>query len=349
MKVVVIGDALVKSETLIEAVKEMTFAKNQELDIAVYEWYSELTKDEFQEHILAIERGGPEAVEIPAGILTDLAEADYLFCHYAPISKAMLEAGKNLKLIGTCRGGTENVHLETVRKLKIPFLHVIRNAEPVADFTVGLMYAETRNIARAHAAIKAGKWEKSFANDPYKTILPNLTVGIAGAGYIGKQVIERLNGLKVPVIVYDPFVNQQRIEEEGLKVTFVSNLEELFSQADIISLHMRVTEGTKHMVNHRYLKLMKPSSYLINTARADLVCKEDLMEVLAAKKIAGAALDVSWTEPIDAEDPLLQLDNVTLTPHIAGDTVDAIPRSPFLLRKVVNEYLDKGYSDMEIR
>ncbi|MGG5329526.1 2-hydroxyacid dehydrogenase [Enterococcus sp. AZ163] len=349
MKVVVIGDALVKSETLIEAVKEMAFAKDQALDIVVYEWHSELSKDEFQEHILAIERGGPEAVEIPEGILADLPEADYLFCHYAPISKAMLEAGKKLKLIGTCRGGIENVHVETVRELKLPFLHVIRNAEPVADFTVGLMYAETRNIARAHAAIKNGKWEKSFANDPYKTILPNLTVGIVGVGYIGKQVIERLNGLKVPVIVYDPFVDQQRVQSEGLIVKFVLDLAELFQQADIISLHMRVTEETKEMVNQHYLKLMKPGSYLINTARADLVCKDDLIKVLAEKKIAGAALDVSWTEPITADDPLLKLDNVTLTPHIAGDTIDAIPRSPFLLKKVVNDYLAKGYSDMEVR
>lgn len=347
MKVIVVGDALVSSKTLEQAVQEMKLPEPV-TEIEKFEWYSDLTKDEFQEHILEIERFGPEAVEIPAGILASLKDADYLFCHYAPISKAMLEAGKKLKMIGTCRGGLENVHLETVKKNKLPFLHVIRNAEPVADFTVGLMYAETRNIARAHSAIMAGRWQKNFANDAYTTTLANLTVGIVGAGYIGKQVIAHLNGLKVKVFVYDPFVDQQRLSEEGLEVEFLADLPTLFKTVDIVSLHMRVTAETKNMIAADLIQLMKPSSYLINTGRADLVVKDDLVAALQAKKIAGAALDVSWTEPIPPQDPLLALENVTLTPHIAGATVDAIPNSPFLLKKVVNEYLERGFSDMLI-
>ncbi|WP_368277367.1 NAD(P)-dependent oxidoreductase, partial [Lacticaseibacillus paracasei] len=122
-----------------------------------------------------------------------------------------------------------------------------------------------------------------------------------------------------------------------------------FKTSDIISLHMRVTPQTKNMISKRYLSLMKPNSYLINTARADLIVKDDLVSALKAKQIAGAALDVSWVEPIPDEDPLLALDNVTLTPHIAGATVDAIPLSPFLLKNVVNDYLVKGYSDMLIK
>lgn len=348
MKIIVIGDALVSSKTLSAAVKEMKLT-NETMDIKSYEWYSDLSKDAFQEHILAIERNGPEKVAIPDGILTDLESAEYLFCHYAPVSKAMIEAGKNLKLIGTCRGGLENVNVAVLRQNQIPFLHVIRNAEPVADFTIGLMYAETRNIARSHCEIKNGKWEKSFSNDAYKTVLSNLTVGIAGAGYIGKQVISRLNGLNVEVLVFDPFVDRQRLKKEGFKVKFVETLAELFESVDIISLHMRVTPETRHLINADYIERMKPSSYLINTARADLINKVDLIDALTKKTIAGAALDVSWVEPIPLDDPLLKLDNVTLTPHIAGDTVDAIPQSPFLLKKVVNDYLKNGYSDMLIQ
>lgn len=348
MKVVVIGDTLVNSQTLIEAVNEMNLGGTIE-EIKSFEWYSDLTKDQFQEHILAIERGGPEAVEIPAGIIEALSNADYLFAHYAPISRKMIEAGQRLKLIGTCRGGLENVNLEAIKEKEIPLVHVIRNAEPVADFTIGLMYAETRNIARAHCAIQQGKWEKSFSNDSYKTTLANLTVGIVGVGYIGKQVIERLNGLKVSVIAYDPFVDKKRLAADGLNVTLKENLTDLFKEADIISLHMRVTPETKQMINKKYINLMKPSAYIINTARADILCKEDLVDALRNKKIAGAAMDVSWTEPIPIDDPLLKLENVTLTTHIAGDTVDAIPRSPFLLKKVVNDYMEKGYSDMLIK
>ncbi|CAD7482657.1 2-hydroxyacid dehydrogenase [Lacticaseibacillus paracasei] len=349
MKVIVIGDALVKSETLKKAVEEMSFTTGINTEIISYEWHSDLTKDEFQKQILKIERGGPEAVDLPEGILKDMPHADYLFCHYAPISKEMLEKSQHLKLIGTCRGGTENVDLEAVREKRIPFLHVIRNADPVADFTIGLMYAETRNIARAHCAIENGKWQKVFSNDRYTTVLSNLTVGIVGAGYIGKQVIKRLNGLQVPVQAYDPFADSKRIHGEGLQVTFIDSLEKLFKTSDIISLHMRVTPQTKNMISKQYLSLMKPNSYLINTARADLIVKDDLVSALKAKQIAGAALDVSWVEPIPDEDPLLALDNVTLTPHIAGATVDAIPLSPFLLKNVVNDYLVKGYSDMLIK
>ncbi|WP_314062415.1 2-hydroxyacid dehydrogenase [uncultured Vagococcus sp.] len=345
-KVVVVGDRLVSSETLKEAALELTLS--EPIEVVEFQWYSDLTKDQFQEKILLIEKGGPEAVEIPAGILAAMVDADYLLVHIAPISKAMIEAATQLKLIGTCRGGIEHVAREAVKEKGIPLIHVIRNAEPVADFTLGLMFAETRNIARSHQAVMAGEWRKSFPNDPYKTTLANLKVGLIGLGYIGKLVVQRLNGLGVEVLVYDPFVNQEAIAAEGLKVRFKA-IEEVFSEADIISLHARVTPETTNMVNHSLISLMKPSAYLINTARAAILDKEALVEALREKRIAGAALDVIWSEPIQQDDPLLELDNLTITSHIAGDTIDAIPRSPYLLRNVLNAYFETGKSDMLIR
>lgn len=345
-KVVVVGDRLVSSETLKEAALELNISGP--IEVVEFEWYSDLTKDQFQEKILLIEKGGPEAVEIPEGILAAMVEADYLLVHIAPISKAMIEAATQLKLIGTCRGGIEHVATDALKEKGIPLIHVIRNAEPVADFTLGLMFAETRNIARAHQAVMAGEWRKSFPNDPYKTTLANLKVGLVGLGYIGKLVVQRLNGLGVEVMVYDPFVNQEAIVAEGLKVIF-KEVEEVFSEADIISLHARVTPETKNMVNQSLISLMKPSAYLINTARAAILDKEALVEALKEKRIAGAALDVIWSEPVRKDDPLLQLDNVTITSHIAGDTIDAIPRSPYLLRNVLNAYFETGKSDMLMR
>lgn len=345
-KVVVVGDRLVSSETLKEAALELTLS--EPIEVVEFQWYSDLTKDQFQEKILLIEKGGPEAVEIPAGILAAMVDADYLLVHIAPISKAMIEAATQLKLIGTCRGGIEHVAKEAVKEKGIPLIHVIRNAEPVADFTLGLMFAETRNIARSHQAVMAGEWRKSFPNDPYKTTLANLKVGLIGLGYIGKLVVQRLNGLGVEVLVYDPFVNQEAIAAEGLKVRFKA-IEEVFSEADIISLHARVTPETTNMVNQTLISLMKPSAYLINTARAAILDKEALVEALREKRIAGAALDVIWSEPIQQDDPLLELDNLTITSHIAGDTIDAIPRSPYLLRNVLNAYFETGKSDMLIR
>lgn len=345
MKVVVVGDTLVKSDDLAQAAQQMNLGAD--LDIKKFEWFNNLTKDQFQEKILQIEKGGSEAVPIPDGILEELKDAEYLFVHIAPVSKKMIEAAPKLKMIGACRGGMENVNVEEATKHNIQVIHVIRNAEPVADFTLALMYVETRNIARAFYSIKEGKWEKSFANDPYKTTLKNLKVGLVGLGHVGKLVAKRLNALEIETCGYDPFVTASDIAREGLKITLL-DIKELFKTCDIISLHMRVTEDTKNMINKDLISLMKPSAYLINTARAGVLKKDDLVEVLDKHLIAGAALDVFWEEPIPQGDKLLELDNVTLTTHIAGDTIDAIPRSPYLLKDVINDYLAKGFSAMQV-
>lgn len=350
MKLVIVGDALVSSATLMDAAKGIDFAgrNGEELDIVTFEWFSQLDKEAFQAKILQIEKHGPEAVPVPDGIIEAMREADYLLVHIAPVSRAMLQAANKLKLIGTCRGGLEHIALDSVKQKDITLIHVIRNAEPVADFTLSLMYAETRNIARAHHAIKTGQWCKSFSNDAFKTVLANHTVGLIGLGYIGKLVAKRLNALGIKVIAHDPFIEAATLSKEGIQVELLP-LESVVSQADILSLHMRLTPETEGMINKDIFNKMKPGSYIINTARAGVVCKEDLIDALQNKRIAGAALDVSWCEPIEANDPLLALDNVTLTPHIAGDTIDAIPKAPYLLKTVLNEYFKTGHSDMLIR
>lgn len=349
MKIVVVGDALVSSETLIDASKQIQFPENDKhIEFKIFEWFSDLKKEQFQEKILEIEKNGPECVPIPDGICEALVDADYLFVHISPVSKAMIESAKKLKLIATCRGGLEHIALDSVRQKNITLIHVIRNAEPVADFTVGLMYAETRNIARAHYEIKNGHWRKGFSNDPYKTVLANHTVGLVGLGYIGKLVAKRLNALGVKVIAYDPFVDRAKIVKEGINVEFL-DFDQVIKQADILSLHMRLSPETENMINKDVIKNMKPNSYIINTARAGVLNKADLIEALQKKKIAGAALDVSWVEPIEEGDPLLDLDNITLTTHIAGDTIDAIPRAPYLMKSVLNDYFKVGFSDMLIK
>lgn len=336
VKVIVVGDALVSSETLADAASQLHV--KGPIEVKRFEWYSDLKKNEFQECIKKIETLGPEGVDIPEGILQELETADYLLLHYAPVSKKMIESAKQLKVVGTCRGGVENVNVAACEEKGIPFIHVFRNVEPVADFTVGLMFAETRNIARAHHAILEGKWQKAFANDPYKTTLSQMKVGIFGLGNIAKAVIKRLNALGVEVMAYSSYAERDSLIKDGLEVTLV-DVETLFSEADIVSLHARVTAGNRNIVDKRLIGLMKPSGYLINTARPDLVKKEDLMEALRNKHIAGAALDVFWEEPLDLDDELRTLDNVTLTTHIAGDTVDAIPKSPYLLRDAMNRHV----------
>lgn len=345
MKIVVVGDALVKSDDLEKAAQHMNFT--EPVEVKKLEWFSDLPKDKFQEKIMQIEKNGPENMELPEGILEEVKDAQALLVHLAPVSKRVMEAATKLRLIGACRGGVENINIKAAEEQKIPVIHVIRNAESVADFTLALMYAETRNIAKAHHAIRNGVWQKSFSNDAYRTTLKRLKVGLIGAGYIGRLVLKRLNALQIATAIYDPYVKKSELQEEGLTAEFLT-LEELCRTCDIISLHMRVTPQTSGMINKSLISLMKPNAYLINTARAEILNRNDIIDALKNKKIAGAALDVFWQEPLPKDDILMKLDNVTLTPHIAGDTIDAISHAPYLLRDVINDYFTKGKSKMQV-
>lgn len=335
-KVVVIGDPLVKSDTLEDAAYQLEIEKP--IEVKKYEWKSNNTIEEFQKFIKDIETYGPENYKMPKELKNDIEDADYILCHLAPISSELINSAKRLKLIGTCRGGLEHINVHACQEKNITVINIYRNTESVAEFTIGLMLAETRNIARSHYFLKEGKWVKNFPNDKFKTTLKNLKVGLFGLGNIGKAVLKKLNALEVKVIAYDPYIDINEIKNQGLFTDMV-DIETLFSESDIISLHARITETTRNIVNRNLLSLMKTSSYLINTSRAELINKCDLIDALKEHKIAGAALDVYWDEPINPADELLKLENVTLTPHIAGDTVDAIPKSPYLLKDQINKYL----------
>lgn len=343
MKIVVIGDIVVSCELLIEAAGKLPGGSHE---ICAVEWKSD-SRQEFQKKALNIEKNGPSAEKVPEEAYEAVADAEILLTHFCPVPEDLIEAGKKLKLIGTCRGGMEHVDIAAATKRNIPVIHCIRNAEATSDFAVGLMFAETRNIARAHAAIRQGNWRKEYVNSGYTTSMCEMTAGLVGLGHIGKLVAKKCAGVGMKVIAYDPFVSQEMADEAGIPVRMVEQ-KELFSTADIVSLHLRVTPETKNSVNRELLGLMKPTAYLINTSRAGVLCKEDFIEALQNKTIGGAALDVFWEEPIPEDDPLLKLDNLTLTPHNAGNVVDALPKSPLLLVKTIIQYWETGKSDMVV-
>ncbi|HCX64948.1 MAG TPA: phosphoglycerate dehydrogenase [Eubacteriaceae bacterium] len=344
MKIVVVGDAFVDPLTLEKYAKNLKY--EEPLDITRIQWGS-ADKKEFRQRAMNIELNGSTAEEYPKALDEAIKEADVLLTHFSPVPARLIEKAKRLKLIGTCRGGVEHIDLKAADEREIPVVHCIRNAEPVADFTLGLIYAETRNIARGNKDLKEGKWIKEFPNSKMTTTLKEQKVGLIGLGYIGKLVAKKLNGLGVEVWGYDPFVTEENLKDSGVDVKLKS-IEEVFSQANILSLHLRLSEKTEKLVNARLLEMMQENAYLINTSRAGVVDKEALYRVLKSKSIAGAAIDVFWEEPIQADDPYLKLENVTLTPHIAGDTVDAIPLSPRLLVEEINKYLEDGNREMVV-
>jgi len=340
MKIVVVGDVGTSPDFFAEMAGQLTF-ENKE--IVKLKWNVKM--DEIQNKLLNIELNGPESEEPPEELINEIKDAEVLLVHVCPVSRKIIEAGKNLKMIGLCRGGVENVDVKAACSRGIKVFHVVRNAEPVADFTLGLMLAETRNIARSHQYIKAGVWKKKFCNSEFTTTLSEQKVGLIGLGNIGKLVAQRLTSLNVEVSGWDPFLTGESLADTKIKM---KSIEEIFRESDIISLHLRLTDRTENIINQDLIALMKPSAYLINTSRAGIVEENALIDALEHKKIAGAALDVFWKEPLPADHILLKLDNVTLTSHIAGDTVDAIPKSPKLLVKVINDYLKTGRSDFTI-
>jgi D-3-phosphoglycerate dehydrogenase len=256
---------------------------------------------------------------------------------FIPVSSKVIEAMPKLRIVGVSRAGLENVNTEKATERGILVFNVMgRNAHAVSDFAIGLMLAEGRNIARAHHAIKKGEWRKTFSNNDNIPEMGGKTIGLVGFGFIGSLVAKKLSGFDVKVMVYDPYADPERIKASGC---VPAGLEELFKASDFISLHARLTGENKKMVNKELISLMKQSAYLINTSRAGLVDQEALAGALKDKKIQGAALDVFNTEPIPADSPFLELDNVTLTSHLAGTTSDALTNSPFLLMEDVAKFL----------
>lgn len=332
MKIVGIGDSLIPQQ-FIKAGFQPFEALGHE--VATVQW--DLGSHEALQHInLMVELGGSEAYEVPQYILDAVCDADVIITQFCPITKAVINACPNLKIIGILRAGYENINVDYATEQGIVVYNTPgRNANAVADFTVGLLLTESRNIAKSHSNLKEGLWVRDYANEATVPDMPYKTVGLVGFGEIGRKVAQRLHGFEMNIITYDPYVN-----DLPDYVTQVS-LEELFRQSHFVSLHMRLTKETERMINKDTLSLMREDAYLINTARSGLVDEEALYEALSTKKIIGAALDVFDKEPPGKDYPLVTLDNITITPHLAGGTIDAFTNSPRMLAAEMIHVLDK--------
>jgi D-3-phosphoglycerate dehydrogenase / 2-oxoglutarate reductase len=332
MKILCIGDAMIPGASFKKACDEL---KVKEKEIAVDDWESDSVN--LQNRRLVIEKQGPAAEPVLPMIQRADKETEMLLVLYAPVSADALDAMPGLRLVGAARAGQENIDVKAATERGVIMHNIMgRNAQAVSDFAIGLLFAEARNIARAHNGIKQGIWRKSFVNSEFVPEIMGKTLGLIGFGYIGRLVAQKLAGFKLKVLVYDPFVSEEALREyNAIKAT----KEELFQQADFISLHARLTDSTKGLIGKDVLKLMKPTSILINTARAGLIDEEALYEALKNKQIGGAALDVHSSEPLQENSKWLDLDNVTLTTHIAGTTAEALTNSPYILIRDINKLL----------
>jgi D-3-phosphoglycerate dehydrogenase len=293
--------------------------------------------DALQSCCLRIEKEGPDSIAMDPALRARMLDADLIVVHFCPVGKAIIGAAPALEMIGTCRTGTSNIDTTAAAAKGIAVVNARgRLADAVADFTVGLMICEVRNIARGHEALRQGRWRRDYHNLGRIPDLPGYTVGLIGLGAIGQGVARRLAGFGMKVVAADPYVSEAVLAELNVERL---ELDDLMRRCDFVSVHVDVRPETRNLVDRRRIGLMKPTAYFINTARAEVVDEPALIEALQQDRIAGAALDVFQQEPPQADHPLLKLDNVTLTPHMSGGSDDAFRRSPQILCRLLQEKL----------
>ncbi len=270
---------------------------------------------------------------------TKLADKQMVILEFEPITGEVIEA-TNLKIIACTRGGPQaNVDIPEATKKGIPVLYAPgRNATSVAEVVICLMVAVARHVARAHHLLKtghflapAGTGAGSDRNvvwgvekgSPYMVFkgpeLSGRALGIIGLGEVGERVALRARAFETELLVYDPYIPEEKIIGIGARAV---DLETLLRESDFVTIHCKVTDETRGLIGEKQISLMKPTAYLINTARGVIVDEAALATALKEKRIAGAALDVFQQEPLPSDSPLLQLDNVVLIPHIGGASID---------------------------
>ncbi|MGJ4997097.1 2-hydroxyacid dehydrogenase [Bradyrhizobium sp. HKCCYLS3077] len=297
--------------------------------------------DEPMEHGYAGSKldGLKEFMGDPDELADFIGEAALLVTHLAPISRAMLQRLPSLKFIAVSRGGPVNVDMQAARDHGVLVVNTPgRNASAVAEFTIGAMLAETRLIRSGHESLRGGEWRGDlYRADRTGRELGEMTVGIVGYGAIGTRVVKLLKAFGCKILVTDPYV-QLSVQDRNDGVEHVA-LAELLAHADVISLHARVTAETTGFIDRAALEKIKPGAILINTARGPLVDYQALYDVLSSQRLAGAMLDTFAVEPVPPDWPLLQLPNVTLTPHIAGASVRTVTFAADQAAEEVRRYL----------
>ena len=334
MKCLIIGDPGLPSKYIYNGIRRL---ERCGVDFTCIDWKEDLTRERFYSAIMEIEREGVEKIEPFREMLEHISDIEILVVHFAPVSSQVIKNGGKLKIIGCTRGGLENINVKVAKENGITVINAPgRNADAVADLTMGLILALVRKIALLHCMLKEGVW-KSFSREQLPYDLRGRVLGIIGFGYIGREVAKRAKAFGMEILSYDPYVEKRVISKFGAKPV---GIESLLKDSDIVSLHTRLTPETYHLMGEREFKMMKRTALFINTARGRLVNEEALVKALEEGWIAGAALDVFEEEPIGDENPILKFENVVLTPHIAGSTRESLLiNGPKIIRDRIEELL----------
>jgi D-3-phosphoglycerate dehydrogenase / 2-oxoglutarate reductase len=332
----IIGDRFMLSDVFEASLKER--CRLFDLDIRKHDmpW-----PDHAMEHGYAVQ--GMEGLKEYMGTATDVVRlglgAEIIITQLAPFSASIMDQLPDLRLIAVSRGGPVNIDMAAARDREIKVVNTPgRNASAVAEFTIGAILAETRNITKGHDALRRGEYRGDlYRADVTGRELSEMTVGLIGYGEVGRRVVKFLKVFGCRILVSDPYV---QLSADDLKDGVIQcSLDRVLAEADVVSLHPRVTPETTKMINADTLRKMKPDATLINTARGPLLDYDALYDVMQDGHLRGAMLETFSIEPVPPEWPLLQLPNVTLTPHIAGASVKTVTYAAGLVAEEVRRYL----------
>jgi D-3-phosphoglycerate dehydrogenase len=302
---------------------------------------------EGKHHIEYIELDGPasfvpatpselrvhEYLGSPSSVAERMAGVEVLAVHGAPVTDDVLDASNALRLVCCARGGPVNIDMEAVNSRGIPLINTPgKNAEAVADLTLAFLIMLARRLPRAMRFLGdggqvTGNWQgSSFMGSD----LRDHTLGLVGYGQVGKRVAKRAVSFGMMPLVYDPHVQVSDVE-------WVDSLQDLLARSDFVSLHARAMEDNFHLIDERALELMKPGTFLLNTARPSLVDENALDAALASGHLGGAALDV-FGQPSGGRPRLLRHPNVVLTPHLGGATAETLMQGAIMIAEEIERF-----------
>ena len=280
------------------------------------------TDDTLENERRTLAEVGAEIVAVPVAewdrLLALLPDADGLL-GVSQIDDDMIRAMTRCRGVVTVSHGFNSIDLDAATEAGIPVANVFFCHREVANHTIMFLLAATRKLIPLHNLLKQGQWRRDL--QPPVAPLYGETLGLIGLGHIGREVARRALAMDMTVLAHDPVVGANQAAAAGVEL---ASLEDLLRRADYVSLHAPSNRLTRKILNERTIGLMKPSAWVFNTARGDLIDEPALYRALAEGRIAGAGLDVFEVEPTPPDNPLLRLDNVIVTPHAAGFSDEAV-------------------------
>lgn len=342
-----------KALIIVDVMKVDDFLANKDIQESLARFSDKVDYEVVQDEIMfgcgdpgayvgRMEKEGPEWVDPPEWLLKKIEDKDIILVHWAAINSKMIDAAKNLKFIGAMRSGFEHINKKYAEEKGI----VVRNcpgrlANSVADLTMALILSENKGLLRNNLRSTNGVFqqEKKYFDEGNRPLCMQ-KVGLVGFGIIAQGLAARLQACGCTVMAYDPFMPSEVFEKKGVKEV---SLDTLCENADIVSMHVRLTDDTRNMFGKEQFKKMKPTALFINTARAGLVDNDAMIEALQTHKIRGAGLDVYVDEgghSLAQDNPLLSMDNVTLMPHCGGQFFGMLELSFSMLTATLVKWLN---------